>query len=134
MALFIAHVMQQFGQLFQRPVAGIVPQRVIDLLEMVDVENGDGAALVIAVDDIHQRPRALEEGAAIGQTGEVVSFGQLAQAFKLLQRLDIVIDAALQFFRHERAVDEIRGARLQEACRKQPVGGGRYADHPQIFG
>ncbi|MNY60798.1 hypothetical protein D3C86_1973980 [compost metagenome] len=53
---------------------------------------------------------------------------------ELRQCLDIVVDAAFEFFVDEGPIDEIRRSGFQEARRQKPIRRGRNADDAQLFG
>src|SRR3546814_9495305 len=75
MAMIVRNSCQRVGDRLDHAVARLVPVKVVDLLELVDVAKGDaerfesGARfLVMAVEQQLER-------AAIGQPGQIIEFG-----------------------------------------------------------
>ena len=63
------------GQLGQEPVAVVVAEGVVDVLEPVEVDDGDGHRLVVAGSFEGRRRPPVEQG-AVGEVGEVVVLGE----------------------------------------------------------
>jgi hypothetical protein len=64
--------------LAQQLVAGGVAERVVDLLEPVEVEEEQRDVLVQPVRGAERAPQAVLEALPIGQAGEAVVVGQVA--------------------------------------------------------
>ena len=63
---------QALGHLAQQAIAGLMPQRVIELLEVVQVHEHHGQAPVACTRGVQALNQAIEDGRAVGQTGEPV--------------------------------------------------------------
>ena len=76
----VAHAAgQPLRHFLQQEVTGAVTQGVVDALEIVQVEEHQGERFVIAPRQAQQQVQLLGEQAAIGQGGQAVEVGQLAQ-------------------------------------------------------
>ena len=71
---------EQVGHLDQRTVAERVAIHVVDLLEVVDVEDGERERLAIARGGLHRGGERAVEVAAIVEAGEPVARGEVEQA------------------------------------------------------
>lgn len=65
--------------LLQQPVAGVVPQAVVDVLEPVEVEEHQRHRLPAAARAGDGQTQAVAEQRSVGQTGQRVEVGQLLQ-------------------------------------------------------
>ena len=63
------------GNLLQQRVAGMVPQRVVDLLEPVEIDQHDGRSLRRGQRPLQLRVHGVIEISAVAQTGQVVARG-----------------------------------------------------------
>ena len=92
-------------------VAGLVAERVVDVLEVVDVDHEHAAGLTLALDEQHLLAELLEEAAAVEQTRQGVVVGEelqlglerLALGHVAEQALDLAL-AAVVVEVHERLV------------------------------
>ncbi len=66
------HRLQAVGEPRQQAVAGGVPERVVDLLEVVDVEEQHGDRGVVAPRTVQSDAEAVEEQRPVGQPGQRV--------------------------------------------------------------
>lgn len=74
-------------------VAGLVPQRVVDELESIQVHKDDGGSRTVQVGSGDASGQALGEQQAIRQAGEVVMHGPMHHlSFGLLASADVAGD------------------------------------------
>ena len=108
------HAAEALGQLHEQPVAGAVPQRVVDLLEAVDVqEQHRPPRLPVRPAAIQRAAQAVQEQRPIGQRGE-----RVLQCLESQRRL-----AAL-------ALDRVADRADQAAERRAPTGPGSPGPRP----
>src|SRR5436305_8724864 len=88
-------------------VASLVPERVVDVLEVVEVEEQDGTALAVAPGVRHLTRELADETAAVEQAGERVVVGEVLEvAGELLPLLDVL--------RLANAIERLAGAIAHE--------------------
>jgi hypothetical protein len=71
---------QARGRVVEKPVTKRVPARVVDALEVVYVEDGDGERTLVPPSPLKLRAQYLLEAAVVGQAGERIAVGQLLEA------------------------------------------------------
>jgi hypothetical protein len=110
----------------QQPVAGDVPEAIVDRFEAVQVEHHHrGDALVAAGPG--QRPlEAIVEQRAVGEAGQLVVLRQAAEALRLLAAVQGIADRALEQRGVDAALVEVIGGaelhRLQVELEVAPPG------------
>ena len=83
---------QERGDLAQHAVPGLVPERVVDHLEVIDVDEDDRERRLVAAVPLHLAPDDLVEEAAVARAGQRVGDHRLAQV--ALRRLEPPVRAA----------------------------------------
>ena len=83
---------QRVGQRHDQLVAHPVAERVVDVLEVVEVEHERGAGRPVAADVLEVRLQRAREGAAVEQAGQRVVVGQVAQLGLVAAPLRDVLD------------------------------------------
>ncbi len=73
-------VAQARRHFLQHLIAGVMPERVVDLLEAIEIEQQHGEALVIAMRAQDRLLQPIEEQRAVGQVGERVVVGEIGDA------------------------------------------------------
>ena len=73
-------VSQARRNFLQHQVAGMVPERVVDFLEPVEVDQQDGEALFIAMRSEDRLLQPIEKQGAVGKVGERVVIRQVCDA------------------------------------------------------
>ncbi len=94
---------EALGDVLQQQVAGLVAQRVVDQLEVVEVEEQQRELLVLARGVGEQRLHVLVELGAVRPAGERVDVGELVHALLGAVDLQHVVDAPAQ----HRVVDRL---------------------------
>ena len=69
---------QPFGDRPQQVVADVVAQRIVDGLEVVEIQEQDADATLFAVGGVDRLGEAVEQQGAVGQSGQRVVGGQMA--------------------------------------------------------
>jgi len=110
---------EALGQQRQELVAAVVPEGVVDLLEPVQVHDGDGSTRVAPHGAHHGLLGALVEQRAVGQLRERVVLGQE------LVLLDLLAQAAAHRDRHEEQHD-VQGPQAQGEVAVQRVQAGAH--------
>ncbi len=110
---------EALGQQGQELVAALVAQGVVDLLEPVQVDDGDGSTRVAPHGSQHRLLGALVEQRAVGQLGERVVLGQE------LVLLDLLAQAAADRDRDEEQ-HEVQGPQAQGEVAVQRVQAGAH--------
>ena len=101
------HRPQPLGQPGEQPVAGGVAERVVDLLEVVDVEEQHRDGRVRAPRAVERDAEAVEEQRAVGQAGQRVVQRLWASCDLGALALDRVADRAAQQGRGELGLDQV---------------------------
>ncbi len=107
MAMIVGDMRQRVGDQFDDAVARLVPVRVVDALEFVDVAKGDAQRLALGarfgIVAIEQRL----EGAAVGQAGQIVDLGialgarqATAERFRFVLALAHILFGLARAFEH----------------------------------
>ncbi len=82
--------LQARGDDFQHRIAHRVPEGVVDVLEMVEVEEHQCAAQVMAFEQGDLLAQAVHQQGAVGQVGQWVVVGQVADLrFGVFQQADV---------------------------------------------
>ena len=85
---------QRVGHLADQRVAGAVPERVVDVLEVVDVEQHGGAAGAVALDVVHVALELALEGPPVEQAGQRIVVRHEAQLLLVAAALGDVLHLA----------------------------------------
>ena len=130
---FAERLSEQIGRFNERQIALAVAERVVDLLEPVQVDKNMRDALPHAVRHLHVLARQRLKAAAIVEARQVVHQGHGAQRHLQLMPLDRVPDRAHQ----HRAVrphagDAFLGARFDRPYRERVVFGARERDDRDV--
>jgi len=87
-------LLHAFGNAGQHLITGSVPERVVNLLEIVHIDHDDRKRAVVALCLVKSALGQLEEVAAVGQTGQSVNSGE---TFESGLGLLAFLNLALQF-------------------------------------
>ena len=104
-----------------------MPERVVDLLELVEIDKEHGQTRLVPPGPGHRLLQALQEGHAVGQTGEGIVVGEVAQALGHLPALGDVAEVTDQAG-HGRIVQQVGDAHLDPAEPTQAAGGPHLVD------
>ncbi len=126
---------ESLGGGLQQAVTGVVAERVVDVLEVVEVEEQDCDTLARALRERQCVLDAVAEQAAVGEQGERVVEGELAQL--LLERLALADVAEVEREAGDcRVVEQVAADGLERDCgashcrpRPRPVRSSGRASH-----
>ena len=115
---------QRVGERDDQLVAHAVTERVVDVLEVVEVEHEHAAGRAVAADVLEVGLERAREGAAVEQAGERIVVGQVAQLGLVAPALRDVLRLQEHVLRHAGAVAhqrEVDGRPDDRARRVQPA-------------